>query len=201
MTGSVALALAGCSGSDVGAAPTPVATPTAIPSSPTATPSGSATTTGSVTASTPSSKTSQPSLSLEVRTNSALGAEAFIRTYFHVLNAAFEGAPVGTLDGYVDNRCESCLNLRSNAERLQSAGLRVKGAPYHVSLFTELPESTAGMRTFSAVLIHRKTDVIRSDGTVERIDKEERALIELAVIRRTNGWLMRDMAQAKMVKP
>ena len=197
LIGSMAAVLAACNGADVGASPTTVATPTAITSSPTVTASSTAT---------PSPPSTTPGTSVAVvpaaaRVQTLDGAQAFVRAYFDIVNSSFQGKAGPELGNLSDGNCGSCTNLQSNAEKLRSSGLRVATPPYMVDLFTELPESATPLRIFSAVLIHAKSDVVRQDGTLVRIDPEERNLIEVAVSWRVDGWVVQDLALAKMVAP
>lgn len=102
------------------------------------------------------------------------------------------------MDGTFRMTCVTCTNLVKNAEKLQKAGLRVSRAPYDVSQYTELPESSPTARAFSAVLIHKKSSVIRVDGAVERVDPEERAIIEIALARIGQTWIVQDIATANV---
>ncbi len=130
--------------------------------------------------------------------DSAAGAQAFAAYYFDLVNGAFQGQSVRILDGTFRSSCVTCANFSMNIGKLQASGLRVARPPYDVSLYTELPESTARTRAFSAVLVHRRSSVVRRDGGVQRVDPEERALIEIAVARTGRRWIVEDIAKANV---
>ena len=194
---ALALVVTGCSEPDVGAGPTPLATPTAGSASPTS-PTPTTTPPASATTTAPTASTSVPATA---RAHTSAGAEAFARFYFERVNQAFQGSGSNVLVGLYDPRCISCRNFAKNVDRLYNVRHKIEPAPYVVDVFTELPESTGELRIFSAALVHRNSNVIAADGSIVRKDREERTLVELALLWTNGGWIVRDLAQAKIINP
>jgi len=187
MTGSVALALAGCSGSDVGAAPTPVVTPTAIPSSPTSTPSVSATPSPTSTGSAgPRPATTVPA---PARAHTNAGAEAFLKFYMAQLNHAWQSAdPKGLID-HSTPECATCMNFAETATSLHKRGHHYKADAIELGPTIALPRSTSELVYVQAPLKQNRVEILAIDGKVVRSTIEARSLTEAEVAwQQPGGW-------------
>ena len=180
---ALALVVTGCSEPDVGAGPTPLATPTAGSTS--TSPSASPTSPPSSTTTPPTASSSIPAAA---RAHTNAGAEAFVRYYLSQVNLAWTGPDPSKLEGLASPSCKSCANFAMTARSLQNDGLRYDGAPLRMGLSIILPESTTDIVQLQIINIQEARSIIRANGDVVEVLKRDSSLSQFKLSWMTAAW-------------
>src|SRR5690606_36837355 len=153
-----AVALAGCSGSSE-PDPTPTAAaPTTAVAGPTDT---EAAETASPTAE-PGEASGVPPLPDAAKENTPEGAEAFIRYYFDVTNAAYTTPEAGLLPSLSDPECLACKAIEEQNEGLVQQDIRVKIAPFELTEMQRVGGSAPDVTSFNVKLSQPAYQVLDS---------------------------------------
>lgn len=177
-----AVVLSGCTGAEPDPGPTG-----ATATSPTASATESPTATEE-----PTETSALPPLPEEATENTPEGAEAFIRYYVEVANAALTRPEQGLIPMLAHEDCQSCVTMEQQVRDLVSKGDRATDPPYSVRSMERVGGTSEGLEMFNMALVLNETAIEAADGTVGQSSVEEEMSGTGAAIWSEGSWRILD---------
>lgn len=155
---------------------------------------------GSATTTTPSSSTTTAGpatttvqIPAAARAHTAAGAEAFVKFFMELVNAAWTTPQAGLLPELSDEGCLACKGFEETAANLVAKGQRYERTPASFASIRAIEGAPAGRQLVHVTGTQHRVDIVNRTGAVVSSDPEERIAVNAMTIWRGDKWLLYDM--------
>jgi hypothetical protein len=161
----VLAAVAGCDG-EAASQPTSSATSSGVPTGSSASSTSPTGTTSPTSTSPTKSPAEQVTVPPAARANTPAGAEAFVRFYLELVNAAWTEPNPELLKPYVLSSCKTCANQIATALDLRRSGQRYSDDPASVGPTVVAPETGQSKAVIELPYDQKAAEIVDDNGAV-----------------------------------